>query len=227
MFVVKVVNNSFALFGSLHYKVLVCCKTAADFSREIYFMRRTFTLSESQRTRDLLPPTAPPPSMPRVLMTICFWGSIYIISCLLYSDCIIGDTHPSLTHFNQFLGCIADGFCLLLASRISGLRCFRINTISTIYILQPNVRVCCSQIFMILSPCPPTKSSRAFIIIFIIMEISLFTIWSIYHLSSSSEAQWLQWWPRQRQSWGRLGWSLSSQGIWLDPTLWPSSLPRS
>ena len=131
MFVIKVVNNSFALFGSLHYKVLVCCKTAADFSREIYFMRRTFTLSESQKTRDLLPPTAPPPSMPRVLMTICFWGSIYIISCLLYSDCIIGDTHPSLTHFNQFLGCIANGFCLYLASLISGLRCFRINTIST------------------------------------------------------------------------------------------------
>ena len=51
MFVIKVVNNSFALFGSLHYKVLVCCKTAADFSREIYFMRRTFTLSESQKTR--------------------------------------------------------------------------------------------------------------------------------------------------------------------------------
>ena len=63
---------------------------------------------------------------------------------------------------------------------------------STFSRLQLEVRVCCSQIFMILSPCPPTKSSRALIIIFIVMEISLFTIWSIYHLSSSSEAQWPQ-----------------------------------
>ena len=60
---------------------------------------------------------------------------------------------------------------------------------------------------------PPSQ-----VIICIFMEISLFTIWSIYHLSFSSEARWQQWWPHQRLSWGRPGWWLSSR-VWQIPRI--------
>ena len=202
VFVIKVVNNSFDLFESLHYtKCWLVVKQPADFSREIYFMRRTFTLTESQKTRPLLLWGSPPPSMPL--------GS-----------------HDNLLLKKQILA-LEGGLCqsslgLRITSdhQLSLSLSLAVTSLVIISLTSPNSSSIWEFVAVFYDAPPPSQ-----VIICIFMEISLFTIWSIYHLSFSSEARWQQWWPHQRLSWGRPGWWLSSQGRWPGSVLWPPSPP--